>query len=1478
MRKILLSLILIAAGLTCWADEFYVVGDATPWGWVTGEARRPSQMTEIDSTGVYEWTGPLKHAEGFFICSSLNGWSGYGSSVPKAEGDLAIAGEGMDLFTETDNKWNPKNTDWQIYTLTLDTNEGKLSWKAGDTLFADDEGFYNIGSAADLYWFSVIINGNQSANARLTADIDYTEYPQGYIGMGNKSFNGTFDGQEHTLTIAIKNGATRCTGLFAEVNGATIKNLIVEGSAMSEADNNVGGLGGRSYGNTLIENVIVKTTVSYSGEKSDASCGGLFGDMENTPTVKNCAFCGIISAEAKTGNAGLVSWAGGGAQFINCLVAPADVNAYECDNYARGKFTATDCQTAEATDERLATGEMCYLLNGDQTTIGWYQTLGEDDMPVPFSSHSIVYGNGELKCDGSPAGGDLVYSNTSSSVIPPHTDEDGWCSVCGVLMPDHLTADDEGFYDISSAKELYWFASVVNEVNPSANARLTADIDYFDYPDGFIGTQTPFSGTFDGQGYSIFVSFETDTKIRGLFAKINGATIKNLFVDGSISSSANNIGGLGGQSDGNSTIENVVVNTTVTFTRGEGDASIGGFFPYVNSGNLTFRNCAFYGTVDAGTATGNAGLIGWNSGNVQAQNCLVSPAEIKANEFVDFARGNKPTMTNCLVTDANDERLATGEMCYLLNGDQTSINWYQTLGEDDMPVPFSSHSIVYGNGELKCDGSPAGGDLVFSNTSTSVIPPHTDEDGWCSVCGMLMPDHLKADDEGFYDITNAKELYWFAAVANEVNSAANARLTVDIDYTDYPNGFIGTQTPFSGTFDGQGNSIAVHFETDAKIRGLFAKINGATIKNLVVDGSISSSANNIGGLGGQSDGNSTIENVVVNTTVNFLPGEGDASIGGFFPYVNSGNLTFRNCAFYGTVKAGTATGNAGLIGWNSGNAQAENCLVAPAETEAAEFVDFARGNKLAMTNCQVTDATDERLATGEMCYLLNGDQTAISWYQTLGEDKLPVPFSSHSIVYGNGELKCDGSPAGGDLVFSNTSTSVIPPHTDEDGWCSVCGMLMPDHLKADAEGFYDITSAKELYWFAAVANEVNSAANARLTADIDYTEYPNGFIGTQTPFSGTFDGQGNSIAVDLQSDARIRGLFTKINGATIKNLIVDGSVTSLFNNIGGLGGQSDGNSTIENVVVNTTVNFLPGEGDASIGGFFPYVNSGNLTFRNCAFYGTVKAGTATGNAGLIGWNSGNVQAENCLVAPAETEANEFVDFARGNKPAMTNCYATEQADFRLDTGELCYLLNGSTSYNPSWTQTIGTDALPLPFITQGIVAQISSGGYGTLFVGTTDVAIPDGVKAFAAKFDNGKVRLVPIEGAVAKDDAVVLKGDEGFYSFATTTGVTPTAGNELIGAISDISADGTQYLLGDGDEGIGYYKAETGSTVAVGSVFLKAADGAQSYYGLDDGTKVIGITQDNDPVSNESIYNLSGQKLPHVQKGILIVNGKKILK
>ena len=1041
MKKILSFLVLMAGmvGLqlsTALADvpnDYYIVGDATPYGWVTGDARIPTQLAETTTPGVYQWTGLLKHGgndagNGFFICNTLNDWNGFGAS----ENQVAISDIDSDTYTSSDNKWNPTNADWRFYTITLDTNNGTLAWEAGDFFTTDVEGYYNIGNATDLYWFSVLAKNNLTIKGRLTADIDYTAYPKDIIGDNSHRFAGTFDGQGYTVTLAIDNDV-QGTGLFGVVNGATIKNLVVDGS-IKASKKWIGGLGGLSYGNNTIENIVVKTAIEFTGS-GDATLGGIFGDMEAASTVRNCAFYGSVNAPNGQNIRGLVSWCSGAVQFSNCIVAPIEFVAASSSDYANGGgHTLTNCIKVAGNDARLASGELCYTMNGDQNEINWYQTIGTDSKPVPFSSHSQVYANGQLKCDGTSAGGALVYSNASTSTVPPHTDVNGWCSVCGNFLPDHLTADAEGFYSIGNGPDLYWFATLVKDINQSAKAKLTADIDYTAYPKGYIGLGNVFSGTFDGQEHTLTIALENDDRIKGLFAKINGATIKNLCVDGSVTSGYNNFGGLGGQADGSNTIENVVVKTELTYTPGSGDASCGGFFPYLNSGTTTFTNCAFYGSMKLGTANGNAGLVGWSSGTVQAANCIIAPAEIQASAFEDYARP-RATTTNCFKVAGDDARLASGELCYTMNSELADATWFQNLAPtanpDARPVPFSSHGQVYIVGEMGCDGLPVGS-VYYSNSSTSTIPPHTDNgNGFCTVCGKADPEHLAADSEGFYHIGNAPDLYWFTKLAEEVEyQSAKAKLTADIDYTAYPQGFFGQSRAFSGTFDGQKHTVTIALENNNQIRGLFASISGATIKNLVVDGSVTSSYNNLGGLGGQAAGSNIIECVVVKTELTYTPGSGDASCGGFFAYMPNGNTTFTNCAFYGSMKLGTAEGNAGLVSWNSGTIQATNCIIAPVEIEASAFADYARPSATT-TNCFKVAGDDARLASGEMCDLLN--QNVVNntmWIQG--------PSQSHPLPFGNFDINGDGIVSIADVttlvnIIRGDDTEHVPSDLNSDG-------------------------------------------------------------------------------------------------------------------------------------------------------------------------------------------------------------------------------------------------------------------------------------------------------------------------------------------------------------------------------------------------------------------------------------------------------------
>ena len=100
--------------------------------------------------------------------------------------------------------------------------------------------------------------------------------------------------------------------------------------------------------------------------------------------------------------------------------------------------------------------------------------------------------------------------------------------------------NSDGFYEIGTADELFWFAEQVNSGNTSVSAALTGDIDLGGKawtPIG--GGEWAFSGTFDGNGHTVAgLSVTADGDLSGMFGKCVGAVIQNFSVYGNITASS----------------------------------------------------------------------------------------------------------------------------------------------------------------------------------------------------------------------------------------------------------------------------------------------------------------------------------------------------------------------------------------------------------------------------------------------------------------------------------------------------------------------------------------------------------------------------------------------------------------------------------------------------------------------------------------------------------------------------------------------------------------------------------------------------------------------------------------------------------------------------------------------------------------------------------------------------------------------------
>ncbi len=130
-------------------------------------------------------------------------------------------------------------------------------------------------------------------------------------------------------------------------------------------------------------------------------------------------------------------------------------------------------------------------------------------------------------------------------------------------------------------------------------------------------------------------------------------------------------------------------------------------------------------------------------------------------------------------------------------------------------------------------------------------------------------------------------------------------------------------TPFCGTLDGNGRTLHIDLKADSEDGcAPFRYLEGATIKNLTVAGSVATSSKFGASIAvenlphvGYINGTEIIDcysSVNITSSIN-----GDGTNGGFVAVNQTGGkLTFTRCAFLGRMLGNTAHSNGGFVGWN----------------------------------------------------------------------------------------------------------------------------------------------------------------------------------------------------------------------------------------------------------------------------------------------------------------------------------------------------------------------------------------------------------------------------------------------------------------------------------------------------------------------------------------------------------------------------------
>ena len=205
--------------------------------------------------------------------------------------------------------------------------------------------------------------------------------------------------------------------------------------------------------------------------------------------------------------------------------------------------------------------------------------------------------------------------------------------------------------------------------------------------------------------------------------------------------------------------------------------------------------------------------------------------------------------------------------------------------------------------------------------------------GICSASGHYEAAPVEA---GVYKISNAGQLYWFAALVNSGDDDCDAALTADItinaDMTAEEKRSwtpIGLYTSareyvsYAGTFDGQNHTVSGLYYNDpsASYIGLFGYVYGGTVTNTGIENSYLSGSLQVGAIAGYT-WSATITNCYNAGTVVGCESEYSGGIGGVVGSTYGSN-TVSDCYNSGTVTSvsGSVGGIVGQCGNQTGTAE-----------------------------------------------------------------------------------------------------------------------------------------------------------------------------------------------------------------------------------------------------------------------------------------------------------------------------------------------------------------------------------------------------------------------------------------------------------------------------------------------------------------------------------------------------------------------------
>ena len=347
------------------------------------------------------------------------------------------------------------------------------------------------------------------------------------------------------------------------------------------------------------------------------------------------------------------------------------------------------------------------------------------------------------------------------------------------------------------------------------------------------------------------------------------------------------------------------------------------------------------------------------------------------------------------------------------------------------------------------------------------------------------------------------------------------------------------------------------------------------------------------------------------------------------------------------------------------------------------------------------------------------------------------------------ETQIDNSPLAGTVIKeldgneSNLTNGVLTLNFNEataDNEGNIVKAGMPYIVKWPADFTINNYSDWETFVINVSEGETSAGKIVRLAANISIRT--GDMVGNYTNnFKGTFDGGGHTITCDIE-DASDQGAapFFCIQGATIMNLKVTGSVTGGNHSAGLVGFAMEGTNTIKNCWVDVYVTCRGNH----CGGILGHGHSSTTTISDCLYSGTITGNGSTTVGVIYGWTNqsgGTHTIVNCLANGTYASCGTIDMMQRDGTDVSltaTNCYQNIASEGKMGTYIGSYSASQLVSNlgNSNW-QEIGNKAVPkMNAVIAGKTDPISDPVFsGVTDYCTTPIDVPFTGGTFKGTFD-----------------------------------------------------------------------------------------------------------------------------------------------